>query len=46
MAFFEMFSPVYTVIFVIVRSLIGPPAIVWLSWRLLGTPGLPPAVRC
>lgn len=44
--FFEFFSPIYTVIFVIVRSIIGPPAVVWLSWRLVNTPGLPPIVRC
>ena len=46
LAFFEAFSPIYTVIFVIVRTLIGPPAVVWLSMRLVDTPGLPPAVRC
>lgn len=44
--FFEVFSPIYTVIFVIVRSVIGPPAVVWLALRLVDTPGLPPAVRC
>ena len=46
LAFFEAFSPIYTVIFVIVRSVIGPPAVVWLSMRLVDTPGLPPSVRC
>ncbi len=45
-AAFKRLSPAYTVAFVIVRTLIGPPAITWLARRLVLTDRLPVALRC
>ena len=45
-AAFKRLSPAYTVAFVIVRTLIGPPAITWLARRLVLTDRLPFALRC
>jgi hypothetical protein len=44
-AAFKRLSPAYTVAFVIVRTLIGPPAITWLARRLVLTDRLPFALR-
>ena len=43
---FNFLSPLYTVVFVLVRSVIAPPAVTWLIWRLHETPGLPAPARC
>ena len=43
---FNFLSPLYTVVFVLVRSVIAPPAVTWLIWRLHDTPGLPMPARC
>lgn len=44
---FRAISPVYTWVFVLVRSCVGPPAIAWLSRRLVSEADQVPAgVRC
>jgi hypothetical protein len=45
-AAFKRLSPAYTVAFVIVRTLIGPPAVTWLARRLVLTDRLPLGLRC
>lgn len=45
-AVFKKLSPAYTVVFVIVRTLVGPPAVAWLARRLVLTDQLPVALRC
>ena len=44
---FKAISPVYTWVFVLVRSCVGPPAIAWLARRLVTEADKVPAgIRC
>ena len=38
---FLILSPIYTVIFITVRSVIGPPVFAWLIYHIMTAAGLP-----
>ena len=44
-AAFSPVSVVYTFMFLLVRSTVGPPAVAWLCYEILSSKTLPPAYR-
>lgn len=42
---FEILSPIYTYVFLLIRSVIAPPVMVWFSMTLMNATKLPFACR-
>lgn len=42
---FEMLSPIYTYVFLFVRSVVAPPVVVWFAMTLMAATKLPFACR-